>query len=156
MSLVQQPLTFQLAKPSATLGVTSSSTMSAPRSFPPSSFPFFHLHPFPYSTLPPSLDQLTTQEIALSHILLNELDQGSWRKLVRIWRARREKERGSSNLDQTPSFALLDMSWPIPEDLGFLDSAQLAVRQNELLIQRGNWLILFLTSSRSAGFTAAS
>ncbi|GAA5851128.1 hypothetical protein JCM5353_004572 [Sporobolomyces roseus] len=100
--------------------------MSAPRAYQPSSFPFFHLHPFTYSTLPDQFDQLTTQEIALAHLLLDNLDQATWRKLLRTWRARREKERGSSNADSTPSFALLDMSWPIPEDLGFLDSAQIA------------------------------
>ncbi|GAA5877714.1 hypothetical protein JCM16303_000212 [Sporobolomyces ruberrimus] len=99
------------------------------RAIPASAFPFFHLRPFPHrSSLPTRLEDLTTDEIALSWLLL-DVDTATWRKLLRIWRARREKERSST--DQTPEdpvFELLDMNWPLSEDLdlAFLHSAQLA------------------------------
>lgn len=104
------------------------------RAIPASAFPFFHLRPFPHrSSLPTRLEDLTTDEIALSWLLL-DVDTATWRKLLRIWRARREKERSST--DQTPEdpvFELLDMNWPLSEDLdlAFLHSAQLAVSRTE-------------------------
>ncbi|GAA6014530.1 hypothetical protein JCM11491_004527 [Sporobolomyces phaffii] len=103
--------------------------MSAAPSFSASAFPFFHLLPFPQS-LPSQLDSLKTEEIAVSWLLL-DLDSATWRKLLRLWRARREKARGSTDGDQvSPVFELLDMNFDLAQDtnFGFLDSAQLAVR----------------------------
>ncbi|GAA5946823.1 hypothetical protein JCM3765_002032 [Sporobolomyces pararoseus] len=102
--------------------------MSVPRSFPPSAFPSFHLHEFTHSSLPTKLDDLSTKEIALSWLLLDNLDTTTRRKLLRIWRARREKERGSSEPGSSPIFELLDLDWEVSEDmdLNALDSAQLA------------------------------
>ncbi|GAA5994566.1 hypothetical protein JCM5350_006492 [Sporobolomyces pararoseus] len=102
--------------------------MSVPRSFPPSAFPAFHLHEFPHSSLPTKLDDLSTKEIALSWLILDNLGTTTRRKLLRIWRARREKERGSSEHCSSPVFELLDLDWQVSEDMDLdtLESAQLA------------------------------
>jgi len=129
LSFLSSPLITNSTSPFARAVQPPTITMSVPRSFPPSSFPSFHLHPFPHSSLPTKLDELTTKEIALSWILYDNLDTATWRKLLRIWRARREKERGSIEADSDPVFELLAMDWQLPEQSQFdqLDSAQLAV-----------------------------
>ncbi|GAA5905734.1 uncharacterized protein JCM6883_005430 [Sporobolomyces salmoneus] len=101
--------------------------MSTPSSYPSTAFPSFHLHPYPHSSLPSRLDDLTTEEIALSWLLLDGLDTTQWRKSLRIWRARRDKKRTSIDESETPVFELMDLGWEVSEDgLDQLDSAQLA------------------------------
>lgn len=104
-------------------------SMSTLLSFPPTAFPAFHLELFPRTSLPTQLEDLTTPEIALSALLLDEIDADSYRRLLRIWRARREKERTASDPSREPVFELLDLDWQLTEDsLDSLDSVQLAVR----------------------------
>ena len=86
-------------------------SMSTLLSFPPTAFPAFHLEPFPRTSLPSQLEDLTTPEIALSALLLDEVDADSYRRLLRVWRARRDKERTVSD----PSRELLDLDWQLTE-----------------------------------------
>lgn len=109
--------------------------MSTPSSYPSTAFPSFHLHPYPHSSLPSRLDDLTTEEIALSWLLLDGLDTTQWRKSLRIWRARRDKKRTSIDESETPVFELMDLGWEVSEDgLDQLDSAQLAVSRLAVLL----------------------